>query len=325
MTIRDVALRANVALSSVSRVLSGHSDVSPSMRKRVEAAAAELGYEPDFLAQSLRSGHTRTIGFVMRDISNPLFANIARRSEQELRRSGYSMIITSSDGDVKVEAENLHLLRRRKVDGVIVSLVSETAEQTVAALRDFSVPVVLLDREVEGLRAGAVLSDHYSGVRAATEALLARGHTHVALVTGSLDVRSSRERLRALRDAHSQAGRQVDERLTVFGTFDPDFAKAEVTRLLTRTPRPTAVLAGGIGPTIGAARAVRQLRLSLGDDVTIVALDEWPGFDALAPAMPSVFRDSDELGTASARLLLDMLEGGDPRVETIDTVYVPRR
>ena len=324
MTIRDVALRANVALSSVSRVLSGHPDVSPAMRAKVEAAAAELGYEPDFLAQSLRSGHTRTIGFVMRDISNPLFANIARRSEQELRRSGYSMIITSSDGDAQVEAENLHLLRRRRVDGVIVSLVSETAERTVAALRDFTVPVVLLDREVEGLVAGAVLSDHYSGVRAATQALLARGHERIALVTGSLDVRSSRERLRALRDAHTEAGVPLDERLVVFGTFDPDFAKAEVTRLLTRKVRPTAVLAGGIGPTIGAARALRQLRMTLGDDLVVVALDEWPGFDALAPAMPSVFRDSDELGTASARLLLDMLEGGEPRTETIDTVYVPR-
>lgn len=324
VTIRDVALRANVALSSVSRVLSGHPDVSPSMRERVEAVAAELGYEPDFLAQSLRSGHTRTIGFVMRDISNPLFANIARRSEQELRRSGYSMIITSSDGDVQVEAENLHLLRRRKVDGVIVSLVSETAPETVAALREFTVPIILLDREVEGLEAGAVLSDHYSGVRAATEALLVRGHERIALVTGSLDVRSSRERLRALRDAHTAANVAIDDRLVVFGTFDPDFAKAEVTRLLTRNPRPTAVLAGGIGPTIGAARAVRQLRMALGGDVTVVALDEWPGFDALAPAMPSVFRDSDELGIASARLMLDMLNGGAPRIETIDTVYVPR-
>lgn len=112
----------------------------------------------------------------------------------------------------------------------------------------------------------------------------------------------------------------VDDRFMVFGTFDPDFAKAEVTRLLTRTPAPTAVLTGGVGATIGAARAVRQLRRQLGEDVTVVALDEWPAFDILAPAMPSVFRDPDELGAASARLLLDMLTGGEPRVETIDTV-----
>lgn len=325
VTIRDVAMRAHVALSSVSRVLSGHPDVSEKMRARVETAAAELGYEPDFLAQSLRSGHTRTVGFILRDISNPLFANIARRCEQELRQAGYSMIIMSSDGDEAVEAENLRVVRRRRVDGVIVSLVSETAGPTVAALREFKVPVVLLDREVDGVTAGAVLSDHFSGVRTATDALLSSGHRRIALVTGEADVRSTRERVRAMQEAHDLAGVELDERLLRRGRFDADYAKPEVTRLLTRPDPPTAILAGGVGPTIGAVRAVRQLQLRLGEDVVVVALDEWPAFDVLAPRMPSVTRDSDEMGTASARLLLDMLDGGDPRVEMIDTAYVPRR
>lgn len=96
--IHDVAAAAGAAVSSVSRVLSGHPDVSEAMRQRVEAAAQELGYEPDMLAQSLRRGSTRTIGFALRDISNPLFANVARLCERELRKAGYSMIITSSDG-----------------------------------------------------------------------------------------------------------------------------------------------------------------------------------------------------------------------------------
>lgn len=324
VTIYDVAMRARVASSSVSRVLSGHPDVSEKMRARVEQAAAELGYEPDLLAQSLRSGHTRTVGFVLRDISNPLFANIARRCEQELRRAGYSMIIMSSDGDGAVEAQNLQMVRRRRLDGVIVSLVSESAAPTVSVLRDLKMPVVLLDREVEELAAGAVLSDHFSGVRTATEALLASGHRRIALVTGEPDVRSTRERVRAMREAHTAFGLRLDEDLLRRGRFDADYAKPETTRLLTRRDPPTAILAGGVGPTIGAVRAVRQLRLRLGEDVVIVALDEWPAFDVLAPVMPSVTRDSDEMGTASARLLLDMLDGGDPRVEMIDTTYVSR-
>jgi len=325
VTIRDVAQRANVALSSVSRVLSGHPDVSDKMRSRVKAAVQELEYRPDVLAQSLRSGHTRTVGFLLRDISNPLFANIARRCEQELRWAGYSMIIMSSDGDATVEAENLNVLRRRRVDGLIVSLVSETAQATIRELHAYEVPIVLLDREVEGLRAGAVLSDHYSGVRSAVEALLFSGHRRIALVTGPRDVRSSRERLRAIRDAHSEAGMPLDDNLLSFGQFDADFAKAEVTRMITRPDPPTAILAGGVGPTIGAVRALRQLRRKLSEDITVVALDEWPDFDVLAPEMSSVARDSAELGKASARLLLDMFDGGSPRRETIDTWYVPRR
>jgi LacI family transcriptional regulator len=324
VTIRDVAARAGVALSSVSRVLSGHPDVSATMRQRVESAAKALGYEPDLLAQSLRRGSTRTVGFVLRDISNPLFANVARRCEQVLRRAGYSMVLANSDGGVEAESVNLALMRRRRVDGVIVSLVSETSAATREALQSLRVPVVLLDREVAGLSAGAVLCDHYTGVRSATEELLMRGHRRIALIPGGLEVRSSRERVRGYRDAFAAASATVDEDLVVAGGFDMDYAKAEVIRLFSRSPEPTALMTGGVGSTAGALRALRQLRREPGREVAIVALDEWPMFDVFTPNLASVARDSDEMGTASARLLLDMLDGASPRVVTIDTTFTSR-
>lgn len=324
VTIRDVAERAGVALSSVSRVLSDHPDVSPGMRKRVEDAAAELGYQPDMLAQSLRSGSTRTVGFVIRDISNPLFAVIARRSEQELRAAGYSMILMNSDGDIAVEALNLEVLRRRRVDGLIVSLESEVADGTRAALERFHGPIVLLDREVEGLDLGAVLCDHYSGVHAATTDLLARGHRKIALITGSLDVRSTRERLRAYRDAFADAGAEADDALLSIGTFTSDFSKSEVIRLMSRRPAPTAVITGGVLTTAGAIRAFTQLGRRLGEDVAFVALDEWPLFDVTTPSLASVARDPNEIGTTAARLMLDMLGGGEATTITVPTTFTPR-
>jgi LacI family transcriptional regulator len=324
VTIKDVADRAGVALSSVSRVLTGHPDVSEAMRRRVQDAAAELDYTPDFLAQSLRLGATKTVGFVLRDISNPLFANIARRCERVLRQAGYAMVITSSDGDSDVEAANLALLRRRRVDGVIISLVSETARSTRRALDELTVPIVLLDREVKDLAAGAVLCDHYSGVRRATEELLARGHRDIGLITGSLEVRSSRERQRGYVEAHEAAQVPVRRELMVFGEFDADFAKGEVVRLLSRTPQITGLLTGGFGSTTGGLRALRQLRLEPGKDVSLIALDEWPTFDVFSPWLSSVTRDSGEMGAASAQLLLDMLDGSSPRVETVDTMFIPR-
>lgn len=324
VTIKDVAKRAGVALSSVSRVLSGHPDISEAMRLRVEQAALELGYEPDLVAQSLRGGSTRTVGFVLRDISNPLFANIARRCEQELRRAGYSMILMNSDGAEDAEAANLAVMRRRRVDGVIASLVSETSPATREALAALRVPVVLIDREVEGFTAGAVLCDHYHGVRRAVEELLMRGYRRVALITGTLDVRSSRERVRGYRDAFAAAGLTTDEDLILTGGFDIDYGKTEVIRLFSRSQESTALVTGGVGITTGALRALRQLRLDIGTDVALVALDEWPMFDVLAPDISSVARDSDEMGTASAWLLLDMIDGGQPRSVMTDTVFTPR-
>jgi len=323
-TIRDVAARAGVALSSASRALSGHPDVSPAMRTRVEQAAMSLGYEPDLLAQSLRRGSTRTVGFVLRDISNPLFANIARRCEQELRRAGYSMVLVNSDGGLDVEAANLALLRRRRVDGVIVSLVSETSLSTRRELAALRVPVVLLDREVEGFVAASVLCDHYTGVRRAVDEMLVRGHTRIALITGTLDVLTSRERVRAYRDALSDADVALNPDLVLTGGFSADYANSEVIRLFSRSPEPTALLTGGVSSTGGALRGLRQVRRIPGRDVAIVALDEWPMFDVFASGLASVSRDSGEMGTASARLLLDMLDGAEPGAITIDTVFTPR-
>jgi LacI family transcriptional regulator len=323
-TIRDVAARAGVALSSVSRVVSGHPDVSVSMREKVEAAAKALGYEPDILAQSLRRGSTLTIGFALRDISNPLFANIARRCEQELRQAGYSMIIVSSDGDIAVEERNLALLRRRRVDGIIASLVDETSSETRKSLSALPCPVVLLDREIAGFSGSSVLCDHFTGVRLAVEELISRGHSEILLITGSLSVRSSRERKRGYDAAFHAAGLTVDPRLLAFGGFDVAFAQAETVRLLSGVPAPTALLTGGVATTAGALQGLRELRLRPGDDVALVALDEWPMFEAFTPGLSSVARDSDEMGTSSARLMLDMLQGSLPRTTIIGTSFFPR-
>ena len=102
--MREVASRAGVAMSSVSRVLSGHHDVSADMRARVLATVEELGYEPDFLAQSLRRGATLSIGFVVGDISNPLFASLISGAESVLRAAGYSMLVMNSENDPGLDA-----------------------------------------------------------------------------------------------------------------------------------------------------------------------------------------------------------------------------
>ena len=186
--IHDVAARAGVAISSISRVLSGHPDVSDRMRIKVEAAAAELGYEPDFNAQSLRNGATKTIGFIVRDISNPFFGVVAQKIEQELRKAGYSMLVMNSDGDAEIEAANIKLLRRRKVDGLIASLVADDAPKLKAALSELKAPVVLIDREVKGLNASAIIGNHHQGVQNAVTHLLQLGHRRIAFVSGSTRV-----------------------------------------------------------------------------------------------------------------------------------------
>ena len=223
ITIHDVAAKAGVAISSVSRVISGHRDVSAKMRAKVEAAVAELGYEPDHLAQSLRKGATMTIGFLIRDITNPLFSIVAQSAEYELRKAGYSIILINSHGDLDAEKENFALFKRRRIDGVIASLVSEDSPYVRNTINELGAPVVLLDREVTGLNASAVICDHAQGVKQATADLIANGYQRIAFVSGRKDVFISRNRIKGYEQALADAKIKIDEDLIRLGKFGEEF------------------------------------------------------------------------------------------------------
>ncbi|MBA2578982.1 MAG: LacI family DNA-binding transcriptional regulator [Euzebyaceae bacterium] len=323
-TMQDVAAQAGVALSSVSRALSGHPDVSPAMRKRVEDAAAALGYEPDLLAQSLRRGSTRTVGFVVRDISNPLFADIAKAAEQTLRHAGYSMLLTNSDGSTDIEAENVNLLRRRRVDGLILSSVSETEQRTLEVLRSTRIPIVLLDRETQSVAASAVISDHYHGIRAAVSELLTLGHRDIAMVSGPREIRPTRERLRGLVDAHRAAGVPLRDDLLRLGSFAEDFAGRHTKDLLALARPPTAILAGGIQSAVGVLTTLAERGIRPGEDIGFVGVDDLPLLRLFNPPISVVTRDSSRIGQFAAQLFLDMVAGAPPRVEVVSTEYVAR-
>lgn len=322
--IHDVAARAGVAISSISRVLSGHPDVSDRMRIKVEAAAAELGYEPDFNAQSLRNGATKTIGFIVRDISNPFFGVVAQKIEQELRKAGYSMLVMNSDGDAETEAANIKLLRRRKVDGLIASLVADDAPKLKAALSELKAPVVLIDREVKGLNASAIIGNHHQGVQDAVAHLLQLGHRRIAFVSGSTRVFITRDRLQGFKDAFNNAGIKIPSDLISLGTFDAEFGETETLRLFNFRNPPTVLLAGGIGTTAGVMRAWEKLGIKPGKDIGFVAIDEWPLFDVFGGQFSSVYRDPAEIGRSSAEIILQSLMGKNPQLHFVKTTYIPR-
>ena len=324
ITIHDVAAKAGVAISSVSRVLSGHLDVSEKMRTKVESAVAELGYEPDHLAQSLRKGATNTIGFMIRDITNTLFSIVAQSAEHELRKAGYSMILINSHGELDAEKENFALFKRRRIDGVIASLVSEDSPYVRNTISELGAPVVLLDREVTGLNASAVICDHAHGVKDATADLIKNGHKRIAFVSGRKDVFISRNRIKGYEEALAEAKIKVDENLIRLGKFGEDFAYAQTKDLFSGKETPNALITGGIGASTGALRALKDLKLKPGKDVAFVALDEWPMFDVLTADLSSVYRNPEEMGRQSARLILDLIAGEATAQAVVPTIYRPR-
>jgi LacI family transcriptional regulator len=323
-TMHDVAARAGVALSSVSRALGNHPDVSKRMRRRVLEAAAELGYEPNFLAQSLRTGNTQTIGFVVRDIANPFLAAIANGAEKYLRERGYVILLVNSDGDPDLDAEHINVLRRRRVDGLILNMVDEQHQPTLDAIASLESPIALVDREVPDLAASVVLCDHYSGVKAATADLTEHGHRRIALISGPQNVRPVRERIRGMTDALAARGIEQDPALLGLGPFAGTFAYDQMNAMLDAADPPTAVLTGGVQVTLGAMRALAHRQLVAGRDIGFVALDELDLLEIVQPAVSVVARDPQRMGAEAARLLLAAAAGEAPERVTLPTEYHAR-
>jgi LacI family transcriptional regulator len=321
-----VARLAGVAASSVSRVLNDHPDVSASMRERVLHAAEKLSYEPDFVAQSLRRGVTNSVGFIVRDISNPLFADIVKGAEQELEKHGYSILLMNSLGDATRDANHLRVLRQRKVDGLILSLQSETHPDTIAALHEASAPIVLVDRDVPDIKASAVLSDHFSGVFAAAESLIRLGHRRVDLIGGPPDVRASRDRRRGFERARREGKLAKRDFRVRFGPYTHEFGYDTLNALLDGKDPPTAVLGSGVQVGSGILRALGDRALSPGADLSVIVCDEVEFLRLMRPSISVIARDGEAIGIAAAKLLVERMRNADEpvRTEVLPTVYVAR-
>jgi LacI family transcriptional regulator len=320
--IREVAERAGVAISSVSRVLSGHSDVSPHMRDVVMAAVTDMGYQPDVLARGLRSRKTQSIGYVVSTISNPVLAEIITGAEGRLKTLGYSLLITNSAGQPEYDVPNIRHLLRRRVDGLILSLSREDNAATTQAICELDTPFVLVDRDPPaGMKAWTVSNDHYSGMAAATRHLVDLGHRNVAVIIGGPRLPA---RLRSagvedvLREVRGTQCRVVD------GDFSIDHGIAATRRILRDWPACTAIVAGGNLILQGALLALHDQGIVVGAGMSVVGCDDLAISELHDPPIAVVRRDTRRLGMAAADAIMAALQGAEPEAMVLPTEFVAR-
>lgn len=320
VTIHDVAKRAGVAVSSVSRVLSNHPDVSIEMKRRVEDAARELGYSPDPVAQSLRRGSSRLIGYVVRDFATPFFSDVIEGLESVLNSSGYTLLVMNGGGSQSQELERMTMLKQRRVDGLLLSTVVDSTPKLRKAVSSYDKPVVLIDRDIENIDVGRTLFDHVTGVKDATSDLVRLGHTNMVLVTGSPDVRPTRERVKGFREGLLSSAQAAKNSFEITGAFSAAFSRSETTAVMTGDPkrRPTAILSGGVQATIGVLESFSELGIRPGRDVALIVVDDLPWLRILRPRISAVSRDAEAMGRAAATMVLEQIEGVKP-----STIYLP--
>ena len=320
--MRDVAERAGVSLKTVSRVINEEPGVAAHTAERVGMAIAELGFQRNDLARSLRQGRSSaTIGLITEDVGNPFYSAIAQAVEQAARRHGCMLITSSCEEDPERERELVQALLRRRVDALLLVPASRDHSYLGRELGDRT-PVVFLDRPPEGIAADCVLLDNQGGARSAVEHLLAQGHRRIAYVADPDVLYTATERLTGYRDAMTAAGVEIDPELVRLGSHDAAQAEAVVREMLALPPgsRPTAFFCGNNRHTVGALRALRGLE----HEIALVGFDDFELADLLGITV--VRHDIQDLGLHAAALAFERLEGldGPPRQVIVETHIVAR-
>lgn len=300
-TIKDVAARAGISYTTVSHVVNGTRPVSDAVRRKVEAAIAELGYVPSGVARSLRAQATGTLGMLLPNVSNPYFAELARGVEDHAEQNGYSLILCNSDDDIDKQLRYLRVLLERRIDGLIVATV-DSDPRLAQALAPLKVPLVLVDRPLEGVLADRVQVDHEQGGYLATRHLLALGHQRIACIAGPATTEAARLRAAGYQRALVEA--QVPALPVVACAFTAPAGHAAAHSLLAAPQPPSAIFAGNDMLAIGVLRAAAEQGLRVPAQLSVVGFDDIEVSRYLYPALTTVGQAIGQLGErAAARLL----------------------
>lgn len=304
-TIKDVAKRAGVAISTVSAVINRSAPVSEETIEKVERVIAEIGYLPHGAAQSLRSGHSRVVGLILPDIQNPHFAAVAEIVETACLSAGYMAAVYSTHEDYDREREILRMMRRQRVAGLIIIPTRSDAEHGARLLAAIHVPTVLLDSFVEGLPFDVVKLDNRAAGRLATDQLLDAGHRRIAVTTGRNDIATGNDRVAGYLDAHAARGLTADPNLLLPGRFNQQVAYESTLAVMARPDRPTAVFALSNMMGLGVYYALNELGLRVPEDVSVVSIDDFAFARIMNPAPTVVAAPVAEMANRAIALLLE--------------------
>jgi LacI family transcriptional regulator len=326
VTLAEVARRAKVSSMTVSRVVNGSEQVTERTRQQVERAMAELGYVPNRAARSLVVNRLDVLALVVPDLSNPFFTKLVREAEAAANAAGYTIILGNSDEDPAKEASYIRAISSLGVDGVVLGPSSGESRASVEWLTRRAIPVVLLDRQVEGVAVDLVRGESYEASRLLVEHVIEHGHRRVAMISGPLDVSTASDRERGYRKALELGGIEPDRSLSRHGPYTREAGYRAARSLLARHDPPSAIFAANNFLAFGVLDAARELGARVPEELALVTFDDVE-IAAEEPFLTCADQPAEEMGRAATQLLIDRLAGDEspPREVVLPTELRVRR
>ena len=302
---------------TVSRVVNGSERVRPTTRRRVERAMRELAYIPNRAARSLVVNKLGVLALVIPDISNPFFPLLARGAEAAARAAGYTVVLGNSDEEFERENAYLRAVCALRVDGVLLAPSGHRSRESLDLLARQRIPVVLIDRDVEGVPNDVVRGESRRSARVLTEHLIQHGHQRIGLISGPIDISTARERERGFRDALHDGELEVSRSLVRHAPYTRAGGCHAGLSLLSGTERPTAVVTANNFLAFGLLDAARQLGVRVPDELAIVTFDDVE-IVTDSPFFTCAAQPAEAMGRTAVERLIARLGGDEsPVCETV--------
>ncbi|MFD2525835.1 LacI family DNA-binding transcriptional regulator [Flavihumibacter stibioxidans] len=325
ITIKDIAKALDLSYSTVSRALKGSYKISEPVRNKVIAYANEHNYRPNLLAQSLKNKNSRCIGVVLCNIPNSFFAEVISGIESVAYTKNYLVIITQSHESYEREIQALENLTWRSIDGLLISLSTETSDCShIAALHAKGLPVVFFDRVSEDFKTHLVKADNEGGAYDLTNHLLHQGYRRIAQITSPAHLSITQERIAGYKKALSEAGQPIDESLIKYcehGGMLFEEIETAVSELFDSGNPPDAIFAASDRLTLGTLSILKKMGKSIPGDIGMAGFSNFSEPELFEPALTTIKQPAFEMGKTAAELLIQLIESKRPVTEFEKKVF----
>lgn len=316
-TIKDIAKAADVSATAVSMAMNNKPGVSRTTRRKIKKIAEKLQYSPNFIARSLISRRSYTIGFILNSITDPFFPELAKGIEEYANRQGYNLLLCNTKRDLQTEKKSIDMLRSKGVDGIILATVLKNDPNIFPLIED-EFPFVLINRHSMDPdlknKTSYVVLDNFRGGYMGMEHLYRLGHDRIAVITGNVNTSTAILRTKGSIKALSDYGAKVNRELIVEGRFRRQVAYEAAKKLIAMEAPPTAYFAQDDYMAIGIREALFEEGLRIPEDVALMGFDDTEIASFAGIDLTTISQKKYEMGAMGAKILIEKIENNSTGV-----------
>ncbi|WP_261131595.1 LacI family DNA-binding transcriptional regulator [Bacillus sp. Marseille-Q3570] len=318
VTIADVAKKAGVSKSTVSRILNGNYEQNTvDTVNKVLNVIKELDYRPNALAKSLKSMKTNVIGIVLSNLKNPFWVNVLEGVEDTCRKHGFNLMICNSNEEAELEEEHIRSFQMKQVDGMIINPTLKNLTIYQKLIKN-EFPLVSINRKLSGLNIDTVTMNNIEGAKLAVEHLIGLGNRKIAIIVYPPDDISPRiERIEGYKKGLQENGIDFDPSMIRIVEERKGEVKKQVRDLLSGHDKPDAIFSTNNIMTLEVLEGIKDLQLNVPEDLSVIGYDETVWSKHLKPALTTVYQPAYDMGELAAKKLIQRINKKGSEMETL--------